>query len=64
MVRARGVNDYEYLALRQLQEGAPAPAADFPVWGYLLSIGLVWIDSKGQSPMVRLTPEGRSYSAD
>jgi hypothetical protein len=64
MVHARGVNEYEYLALRQLQQGEPAPPASFTVWGYLLSIGLVWIDRHTQPPVVRLTPEGRGYSTD
>jgi hypothetical protein len=64
MVRARGVNDYEYLALRQLQAGTAAPPPGLPVWGYLLSIGLVWIDRQAQPPIVRLTPEGRRYSTD
>jgi hypothetical protein len=64
MVHERGVNDYEYLALRQLQEGEPAPAAGFAVWGYLQSIGLVWVDRRRQPPVVRLTPEGRRYSTE
>jgi hypothetical protein len=59
--RARGVNDEECYALRQLQEGATPPPASFAVWEYLRAIGLVWIDDRVQPPAVRLTPSGRDY---
>jgi hypothetical protein len=35
----------ELEALRRLQEGSPAPGPDDLAWSYLLSLGLVWLDT-------------------
>jgi hypothetical protein len=59
-----GLNDDEYVALRQLQRGALAPPAEHPVWTYLLATGLVWIDWEVRPPTVRLTASGRTYPTD
>ncbi|MDP9255643.1 MAG: hypothetical protein M3Q31_03670 [Actinomycetota bacterium] len=63
MARTHGLNDEEDAAIHALQEAAPAPPADHPVWAYLVSTSLVWIDKGVQPPTVRLTPYGRSYPA-
>jgi hypothetical protein len=35
----------EHEALRQFHAQSPAPDRDDPVWGYLRSLGLVWLDA-------------------
>jgi hypothetical protein len=62
--RPHDLHDYEYAALRQLQQGALAPHAEHPVWSYLLATDLVWIDWEVRPPAVRLTLAGRSYPTD
>lgn len=64
MPHSHGLNDAEYAALRALQEAASAPPATSPVWGFMLSAGLVWIDWQVRPPAVRLTTAGRSYPTD
>ena len=63
MSRPRGLSEAEYEAVRALQQGEPVPAANSPFWQHLEAISLVWIDRRGGSPNVRLTPEGRAYHA-
>jgi hypothetical protein len=43
---------------------AVVPAVTNPVWEYLLSVGLVRVDTDVRPPTVRLTPNGRSYPMD
>jgi len=63
MSRPRGLSEAEYDAVRALQQGQRVPGADHPFWEYLVAISLVWIDRRGGSPIVRLTPGGRAYHA-
>jgi hypothetical protein len=64
VAHSHGLTDEEYAAIRALQEGGVAPAVTNPVWEYLLSVGLVRVDSDVRPPTVRLTPTGRSYPTD
>lgn len=57
-------NERHHAAIRALQEAAPAPTVTSPVWTYLLSVGLVRVDTDVRPPTVRLTPSGRSYPTD
>jgi hypothetical protein len=50
--------------MRALQEAGVVPAVTSPVWEYLLSVGLVLVDTDVRPPTVRLTPSGRSYPTD
>ena len=61
----RALTTEERSALVALQEAqiAPPPAAA-PVWRFLESAGLVWIDRHVMPPTVRLTPDGRAYRLD
>lgn len=55
----------ELEALRRLHEHAPPPDRDDPVWSYLLSLGLVWLDAAPSGPSThRLTSAGRGYATD
>jgi hypothetical protein len=60
----RALTTQERAALVALQEGQFAPAATTPVWRFLESAGLVWIDRHVIPPAVRLTPDGRAYEVD
>jgi hypothetical protein len=60
----RALTTEERSALVALQEAQPAPPAVAPVWRFLESAGLVWIDRHVLPPTVRLTPDGRAYGAD
>ena len=62
--RSHGLTDEEYAAIRALQEAGVVPAVTSPVWEYLLSVGLVLVDTDVRPPPVRLTPSGRSYPTD
>ncbi|MDP9257468.1 MAG: hypothetical protein M3Q31_13045 [Actinomycetota bacterium] len=64
MAHSHGLTDEEYATIRALQEGGIVPAATNPVWEYLLSVGLVRVDTDVRPPTVRLTPSGRSYPTD
>lgn len=64
MAHSHGLTDGEPAAIRALQEGGVVPAVTNPVWEYLLSVGLVRVDSDVRPPAVRLTPNGRSYPTD
>ena len=64
MARPHGLNDEEYAAIRALQEASLASHVEHPVWTFLASSSLVWIDRSVQPPTVRLTPRGRSYPTD
>jgi hypothetical protein len=64
MAHSHGLTDEEHAAIRALQEGGFAPAVTNPVWEYLLSVGLVRVDTEVRPPTVRLTPSGRSYPTD
>jgi hypothetical protein len=59
-----GLNDDEYTAIRALQEAAPSPGADHPVWVCLVSPSLVWIDRSAPPASMRLTAAGRRYPTD
>ncbi len=61
VAHSHGLTDEEYAAIRALQEGGVAPAVTNPVWEYLLSVGLVRVDTDVRPPTVRLTPTGHSY---
>jgi hypothetical protein len=54
----------ELEALRRLHEQSPAPGPEEPVWSYLLSLGLVWLDTATLPATPRLTIEGRGYATD
>ena len=54
----------ELEALRRLREESVAPGADDPVWGYLLALGLVWLDTATEASTMRLTSAGRGYATD
>jgi hypothetical protein len=54
----------ELEALRRVQEGSPAQGSDDPVWGYLVSLGLVWLDTDVRPATIRLTSAGRGYATD
>jgi hypothetical protein len=54
----------ELEALRRLHRQAPEPACDDPVWSYLLSQGLVWLDTVSAPSTHRLTSAGRGYATD
>ena len=64
MARPHGLSDEEYDVIRALQEAAPTPPVGHPIWEYLESSGLVWIDRYTQPNAVRLTPVGRGYPHD
>jgi hypothetical protein len=64
VAHSHGLTDEEYAVIRALQEGGVVPAVTNPVWEYLLSVGLVRVDSEVRPPTVRLTPSGRSYPTD
>jgi hypothetical protein len=54
----------ELAALRRVQEGAPAQGPRDPVWSYLMSIGLVWLDTDVQPATIRLSSAGSGYATD
>jgi hypothetical protein len=54
----------ELEALRRLHAQSPAPDRADPVWGYLLSLGLVWLDTDSGLSTHRLTSAGRGYATD
>jgi hypothetical protein len=62
--RIYALTDDELDALRRLHAQSPAPGRDDPVWGYLLSLGLVWLDSASGPSAHRLTSSGRGYATD
>lgn len=63
--RIYALTDDELEALRRLHEQGPAPGRDDPVWSYLLSLGLVWLDTAPSGPSTyRLTSAGRGYATD
>jgi len=61
MPLTNGLSDEELVALRALQQERDAPVAEDPIWDYLVSAKLVWIDRDAHPHQVRLTPEGRAY---
>jgi hypothetical protein len=64
VAHSHGLTDEEYAAIRALQEAGVVPAVTNLVWEYLLSVGLVRVDTDVRPPTVRLTPSGRSYPTD
>jgi hypothetical protein len=54
----------ELKALRGVQEGSPAQGPNDPVWRYLVSLGLVWLDTDVRPATIRLTSAGRGYATD
>ena len=62
--RTYALTNDELEALRRLHEHAPAPDRDDPVWSYLLSLGLVWLDTASGPSTHRLTITGRGYATD
>jgi hypothetical protein len=62
--RIYALTDNELDALRRLHAQSPAPGRDDPVWGYLLSLGLVWLDTASGPSAHRLTSSGRGYATD
>jgi anti-sigma regulatory factor (Ser/Thr protein kinase) len=56
------LTDEEYAAVLALQHVEPAPSVHDPIWAYSLAIGLVRIDWHERPPVVRLTPDGRTYT--
>jgi hypothetical protein len=54
----------ELEALRRLGEQSPAPGLDDPAWSYLLSLGLVRLDTARRPWTHRLTSAGRGYATD
>jgi len=54
----------EFEALSQLKEHSQAPGLGDPAWSYLLSLGLVWVDTATQPARLRLTSAGRGYATD
>ena len=63
--RIYALTEDELEALRRLNEKTPAPGRDDPVWSYLQSLGLVWLDTAASgSPTYRLTSVGRGYATD
>jgi hypothetical protein len=54
----------ELEALRRLHAQSPPPVSDDPVWGYLLSLRLVWLDTDSGPSKHRLTSAGRGYATD
>lgn len=62
--RIYALTEDELEALRRLHEPAPAPVRDDPAWSYLLSLGLVWLDTASGPSMYRLTSAGRGYATD
>ena len=61
MPQANGLSDEEFVALRALQQEGDAPVAEDPIWDYLVSANLVWIDEDVHPHQARLIPEGRVY---
>jgi hypothetical protein len=64
VAHSHGLTDEEYAAIRALQEGGVVPAVTNPLWEYLLSVGLVRVDTDVRPATVRLTAVGRSYPTD
>jgi hypothetical protein len=62
--RIRALTYDELEALRRLQGGSPAPGPDDPVWSYLLSLRLVWLDTATVPATLGLTSAGRRYATD
>jgi hypothetical protein len=62
--RIHALTHDELEALRRLQEGSLAPGLDDPAWGYLLELGLVWLDSATEPVTHRLTSVGRGYATE
>jgi hypothetical protein len=62
--RIYALTDDELDALRRLHAQSPAPGRDDPVWAYLLSLGLVWLDTAAGPSAHRLTSSGRGYATD
>jgi hypothetical protein len=54
----------ELEALRRLHEQSPSPRPDDPAWSYLVSLGLVWLDTAAMPPTVGLTRAGRGYATE
>lgn len=54
----------ELEALRGVQAGSPAQGPDDPVWRYLVSLGLVWLDTDVEPATILLTSAGRGYPTD
>jgi hypothetical protein len=54
----------ELEALRRLHAQSPAPDRNDPVWSYLLSLRLVWLDTASGPSKHRLTSAGRGYATD
>jgi hypothetical protein len=61
MPQTNGLSDEELVALRALQQEGDAPVAEDPIWDYLVSANLVWIDLEVHPHRARLTPEGQAY---
>jgi hypothetical protein len=61
MPQTNGLSNEELVALRALQREGDAPVAEDPIWDYLVSANLVWIDREVHPHRARLTPEGRAY---
>jgi hypothetical protein len=64
VAHSHGLTDEEYAAIRALQEAGAVPSVTSPVWEYLLSVGLVRVDTDVRPATVRLTAAGRSYPTD
>ena len=62
--RIYALTDDELAALRRLHGQSPTPSGDDPAWSYLLSLGLVWLDTASGSSTHRLTSAGRGYATD
>lgn len=62
--RIYALTDDELAALRRLHAQSPAPGGDDPAWSYLLSLGLVWLDTASGSSTHRLTSAGRGYATE
>jgi hypothetical protein len=61
MPDTNGLSDEELAALLALRQEGDAPVAEDPIWDYLVSANLVWIDRDVHPHRARLTPEGRGY---
>jgi hypothetical protein len=64
MPRIDDLSEEELVALRALQQGGDGPSAEDPIWDYLVSAKLVWIDRDVHPHRARLTPEGGVYAVD
>ena len=63
-LRAIGVFSRSRIRDRSPAGARYVDASDDPAWSYLVSLGLVWVDTATLRPTVGLTSAGRGYTTD